>query len=101
MKAIHRQLVDTLKAHDVIAFDPRGNRFDPALHEAAGVVSSPGNTSSGAVASGENGPVNKDRVGAEADGLVAEVILTGYTIGEGERRRVLRPAKVTVFKKRG
>jgi molecular chaperone GrpE len=101
MKAIHRQMVEALKANDVIAFDPKGNPFDPALHEAAEVAGSPADVLSGLEAPGETSLEGTGPDENAADGLVAEVLLTGYTIGEGDRRHVLRPAKVKVFKKRG
>jgi molecular chaperone GrpE (heat shock protein) len=100
MKAIHRQMVETLKANDVVAFDPKGKRFDPFFHEAAGVVSSRAIVTSGPAASEKKGPEDARPCENGTDGLVADVLLTGYTIGDGGERRVLRPAKVAVFKER-
>jgi molecular chaperone GrpE len=101
LKAIHRQMVEALKEHNVTAFDPKGDRFDPALHEAAAVVSSPARRPSAGVLVDEGAAEDEGFDETAADGVVADVLLTGYTIGEGERRRVLRPAKVTVLRTRG
>jgi molecular chaperone GrpE len=87
MRAIYNQMIDVLKTFNVTAFNPKGEQFDPNLHEAVAAV----NPSSDGFM--------KD--GSTADGGVADVLLTGYTIGDGESSRVLRPAKVAVVKKRG
>jgi molecular chaperone GrpE len=68
--AIHRNLLDLLKAHGVTPFSTLGQPFDPALHEAIGVVE-----------------------GSEyASGSVANEVRRGYRF-EGE---LLRPARVRV-----
>ena len=82
MKAVQHQMADVLKKYDVTAFNPKGEYFDPRLHEAAAVVSCPAEE-------------------PQSDGIVADVLLTGYTIGEGKERRVLRPARVAVLKRSG
>jgi molecular chaperone GrpE (heat shock protein) len=101
IKAIHRQMVETLEANDVAAFDPKGKRFDPFFHEAAGMVSSRAFATAGPAAAEKNCPDSTGPCETGLDGLVAEVLLTGYTIGDGVQKRVLRPAKVAVFKERG
>lgn len=40
VRAIHRQLLSLLEAHGVTPFKSLGRTFDPALHEAVGVVES-------------------------------------------------------------
>lgn len=67
---VYRDLRDGLRRGGVEAFDPLGEPFDPALHEA--------------VATHEDGGAEK--------GSVIEVLEKGYRIGE----QVLRPARVVV-----
>jgi len=65
-----RQLLQILERHGVRRFDPEGQRFDPALHEAMFEMPDP----------------------SKPAGSVAQVVEAGYMIGE----RVLRPARVGV-----
>ena len=65
-----RELVKTLERHGVRKIDPKGEKFDPNLHQA--MFEAP-----------------HDAIGK---GMVSQVVQTGYKIGE----RVLRPALVGV-----
>lgn len=67
-------LVKTLKIHGVTEYSPINEKFDPNIHEAL---------------------VNVPSTDKNTPGTVAHVIQTGYKIGT----RVLRPAKVAVYKK--
>lgn len=67
-------LVKTLKIHGVTEYSPINEKFDPNIHEAL---------------------VNVPATDKNTPGTVAHVIQTGYKIGT----RVLRPAKVAVYKK--
>jgi molecular chaperone GrpE len=67
-----RELLKTLERHGIKKLDPRGERFDPHLHQAVFEV--------------ENSAVPA--------GTIGQVVAPGYTIGE----RVLRPALVSVTK---
>ncbi len=67
---VYRELCEGLRRGGVEAFDPLGDAFDPALHEA--------------IATGEGNGAEK--------GSVIEVLEKGYRIGE----QVLRPARVVV-----
>lgn len=68
---VYRELAGGLERSGVGAFDPTGERFDPALHEAV---------STRPAAEGEQA------------GVVAETLERGYRVGE----QVLRPARVVV-----
>ena len=70
VEMIARQFKDTLGRRGVVAVDPLGQPFDPALHEA----------------------VQRVEDSEHAPGRVAFVMLKGYTMGE----RLLRPAMVGV-----
>ena len=63
----------TLKRFNVIQFDPKGEKFDPNVHEAVFTIPDP----------------TKD------NNTIADVMQTGWKIGD----RVLRAAKVGIFKK--
>lgn len=65
-----KELIRSLEAHGVKKIDPKGERFDPNLHEAMFTVQDP----------------------AVPRGTVTTVVQPGYTIGS----RPLRPAKVGV-----
>lgn len=67
---VYRELRGGIERVGVVAFDPTGERFDPALHEA--------------VATGESD--------GSDPGLVLETLEKGYRIGD----QVLRPARVIV-----
>jgi molecular chaperone GrpE len=67
-----RDLLKTLEKHGLRKFEPRGERFDPNLHQAMYEVADP----------------------SLPAGTVAQVVQAGYMIGE----RVLRPALVAVAK---
>jgi molecular chaperone GrpE len=67
-----RELLKALEKHGVRKFDPKGEKFDPHVHQAMFEVPDPNATS----------------------GTVAQVVQPGYMIGE----RVLRPALVGVAK---
>ncbi len=71
LEAIHAQFLGMLAQHGVQAMDCVGEPFNPHLHEAVGMLSPPD----------------------EQEGIVAEVVQKGYTIGDGE---LLRAAKVVV-----
>jgi molecular chaperone GrpE len=68
----YRELVGLLESHRVLPVDPRGEPFDPEVHQA--LVHEP--------------------VPGVAEGTVAEVFRKGYTFGD----RLLRPALVKVAK---
>lgn len=70
MRMTERELLTVFQRHGVLRLDPKGERFDPNLHQAIAQV--PG------------GGVEKDHV--------VDVVAFGFVIGE----RVLRPALVTV-----
>ncbi|NWG47509.1 MAG: nucleotide exchange factor GrpE [Alphaproteobacteria bacterium] len=70
VEMIERELAAVLERHGVRSVDPKGEKFDPNLHQAVSEV--PGN-------------------GAPA-GTVVDVFQTGYVIED----RLLRPAMVTV-----
>lgn len=67
-----RELQKALEKHGVKRLDPLGQRFDPNVHQAMFEIPDPG----------------------QPAGTVAQVMQSGYTIGE----RVLRPALVGVTK---
>ena len=67
-------MTKVMKKHDVIEFNPMGEKFDPNLHEALFMM-----------------PAQD----AEAHNTVGNVMNSGWKIGS----RVLRSAKVGVFKK--
>lgn len=69
-QAIHRSLLNLLKANDVTPFESVGQAFDPALHEAIGVLSDSN----------------------QETGEVAEEVQRGYRLGA----ELLRPARVRV-----
>ena len=69
MEIIQRQLKDTLKALGLVEFSGLGEKFDPARHEAVGVVESD-----------------------TRENTVIEEISKGYMVGE----KVIKPAKVLV-----
>jgi molecular chaperone GrpE len=72
IELLERELVVMLERHGVHRLDPKGERFDPNMHQAV---------------------MEMERPDLPA-GSVAEVFQSGYTIGE----RVLRPAMVAVAK---
>jgi molecular chaperone GrpE len=72
---VHEQLVGVLGSYGLERFDPRGERFDPRVHEAMAVVA-----------------VDRPAL----DGRVAGVLQAGYRVGE----RVVQPAKVYVGRQR-
>jgi molecular chaperone GrpE len=67
---VYRELCAGIERAGVVAFDPLGERFDPALHEVVATT---------------------ERDGAEP-GLVLETLEKGYRVGD----QVLRPARVVV-----
>jgi molecular chaperone GrpE len=67
-----RELLKVLEKHGVRKFEPKGEKFDPNLHQAMYEVADP----------------------SQPAGTVAQVVQAGYMIGE----RVLRPALVAVAK---
>ena len=67
---VYRELCAGIERAGVVAFDPLGERFDPALHEAVATA---------------------ERDGAE-HGTVLETLEKGYRVGD----QVLRPARVVV-----
>ncbi len=67
---VYRELTEGLERAGVGAFDPTGERFDPALHEA----------------------VTTAEVEGTERGVVIETLEKGYRIGE----QILRPARVVV-----
>jgi molecular chaperone GrpE len=67
---VFRSLRDSLSRNGVEAVDPKGEKFDPTLHEALSTVAS---------------------VGVES-GTVVEVMQKGYQLGE----QLIRPARVVV-----
>ncbi|KAE8256270.1 hypothetical protein A4X13_0g2751 [Tilletia indica] len=70
LELTERSLLDMLKSHGVTEFDPTGEKFDPALHEALYQAPIPGKT----------------------PGTVLECSKRGYKI----KNRILRPAQVGV-----
>ncbi len=70
VRLVHAELVAVLARHGVEAFDPAGESFDPALHEALSV---------------------RNEAGADA-GRVLDVVEKGYKLDDA----VLRPARVVV-----
>ena len=73
---IYTQLLDVLKQHNLIPFDPMDETFDPTKHNSIGSVST-------------------DK--KSEDNKIVEVLQNGYLLNE----KVIRPAKVKVkeFKK--
>ena len=70
VKLVHSELVSVLARNGVVPFDPAGEKFDPAVHEAISM-----------------------RPDEEADsGVVLDVVEKGYRLGDS----VLRPARVVV-----
>jgi len=69
VRLVHVELVNTLERNGIKSFDPAGEQFDPALHEAL------------STREGENG-----------SGIVLDVVEKGYRLGES----VIRPARVVV-----
>jgi molecular chaperone GrpE len=67
-----RDLLNTLERHGIRKLDPKGEKFDPNLHQAMFEVPDP----------------------SVPSGTVSQVVQTGFVIGE----RVLRPALVGVAK---
>lgn len=76
VELVRKGFLDKLARHEVAHQPVLGERFDPARHEAVGMV-----------------PVDS----AERDGLIVGVVREGYTIGED----TLRPASVAVGRYRG
>lgn len=72
VEATERQFLQILDRHGVRRFEPLGEKFDPANHEALFEVPDP----------------------AKPSGTISQVVEAGYMIGE----RVLRPARVGVAK---
>jgi molecular chaperone GrpE len=72
VEATERSLEQSLTKHGIHQIAPKGQKFDPSLHQAIYEVAT----------------------ADLAPGMVAEVVQAGYTIGE----RVLRPAMVAVSK---
>jgi molecular chaperone GrpE len=70
MEIIQRQMKDTLKALGLVEFSGLGEKFDPARHEAVGVVDTD----------------------AQPENTVIEEISKGYMVGE----KIIKPAKVLV-----
>ena len=70
VRLVHSELVAVLARNGVEAFDPRGEKFDPDLHEALSM---------------------RDEDGAE-QGAVLDVVEKGYRLNGA----VLRPARVVV-----
>lgn len=71
MNAIHDQMLDLLRRHDAIPFDPKGAEFDPTRHEATGQIALPETPA----------------------GMIIEVLERGYENTDGT---LIRPAKVIV-----
>lgn len=71
----HRQFAKALEAHGLVVVDPAGERFDPELHQAMGMVDAPG----------------------QAPGTVVTVLQKGYRLNE----RLVRPALVQVARDPG
>ena len=67
-----RELIKVLEKHGVTRFDPKGEKFDPNLHQAMYEVADP----------------------SLPAGTIAQVVQPGYMIGD----RVLRPALVAIAK---
>jgi molecular chaperone GrpE len=67
-----RELLKVLEKHGVRKFEPKGEKFDPNLHQAMYEVPDP----------------------SLPPGTIAQVVQAGYMIGE----RMLRPALVAVVK---
>jgi molecular chaperone GrpE len=67
-----RELLKVLEKHGVKKFEPKGEKFDPNLHQAMYEVADP----------------------SQPAGTVAQVVQAGYMIGE----RMLRPALVAITK---
>ncbi len=72
IEIIERQLRDTLKSMGLIEYSGLGEQFDPALHEAVGVIAT------------DTHPEN----------IIIEEISKGYKVGD----RIIKPAKVLVSK---
>jgi molecular chaperone GrpE len=70
VRLVHADLVAVLERNGIESFDPSGERFDPALHEALSMRSEEGSES----------------------GLVLDVVEKGYKVNGS----VLRPARVVV-----
>ncbi len=70
VELVHQELIAVLARNGVAQFDPAGEQFDPAVHEALSV---------------------REEEGAQP-GVVLDVIEKGYRLGEA----VLRPARVVV-----
>lgn len=70
VRLVHSELVGALERNGVEQFDPKGDRFDPSLHDALSV---------------------RSEDGAEA-GVVLDVVEKGYKVNG----TVLRPARVVV-----
>jgi molecular chaperone GrpE len=72
VELIERELLKTLEKNGVRRFDPKGEKFDPNLHQAMYEVPD----------------------GSVPSGTVVQVMQPGYMIGD----RILRPALVAVSK---
>ena len=70
VRLVHQELIAVLARNGVDQFDPRGEKFDPAVHEALST---------------------RAQDGADA-GVVVDVVEKGYSLGG----TVLRPARVVV-----
>jgi len=68
----HRQFARALEAHGLVTLDPAGQRFDPDLHQAMGMVDAPG----------------------QEPGTVVAVLQKGYQLHD----RLVRPALVQVVR---
>jgi len=70
VRLVHSELISVLGRHGIEPFDPSGERFDPALHEALATRAEEGSD----------------------PGLVLDVVEKGYRLADS----VLRPARVVV-----
>jgi len=70
VKLVHSELVSVLARNGVEPFDPKGDKFDPGVHEAISTRSDE----------------------AAGSGVVLDVVEKGYRLGDS----VLRPARVVV-----
>ncbi len=79
VEMVHRRFAGTLERFGVRRMSARGQRFDPALHEAVSLVSV---------------------TDPEQDGQVIEVLRAGYTLDRADvDPEILRPATVVVGKR--
>lgn len=75
IEGIHTQLMSLLEQYKVKAFEPRGEHFNPHMHEAVGMET-----------------VDDEKL----KDTVISVVQRGYEMNDGDTTEIIRPARVTI-----